>query len=133
RSASLPAPATLRVECRTMTLALSIFAVAFASLCVWLALRIVNRRERWAKWTLAVIVTATPFVYLLGVGPAQWLISREMLSDDSRVQVLEFYSPLDSFYGIAPAPLRPGLTGTSISGSHSRSLSSPFQAFGRNQ
>ena len=37
-----------------MALALSIFGVAFAAFCVWLTVRIVNRRERWAKWTLAV-------------------------------------------------------------------------------
>ena len=36
-----------------MTLFLSTLAVAFAALCVWLTVRIVNRRERWAKWTLA--------------------------------------------------------------------------------
>jgi multisubunit Na+/H+ antiporter MnhE subunit len=36
-----------------MDLALSIFGVAFAALCVWLTVRIINRRERWAKWTLA--------------------------------------------------------------------------------
>ena len=28
-------------------------AVAFAAFCVWLTVRIVNRRERWAKWTAA--------------------------------------------------------------------------------
>ncbi len=26
-------------------------AVAFAAFCVWLAVRLVNRRERWTKWT----------------------------------------------------------------------------------
>jgi hypothetical protein len=35
-----------------MAAALSIFGVAFAAFCMWLAVRIVNRRERWAKWTL---------------------------------------------------------------------------------
>jgi hypothetical protein len=28
-------------------------AVASSAFCVWLAVRIVNRRERWAIWTLA--------------------------------------------------------------------------------
>jgi hypothetical protein len=28
-------------------------AVAFSAFCMWLAVRIVNRRERWAIWTLA--------------------------------------------------------------------------------
>ncbi|MBI3860989.1 MAG: hypothetical protein HY290_03755 [Planctomycetia bacterium] len=36
-----------------MTLLLPTLAVAFAAFCVWLTVRIVNRKERWAKWTLA--------------------------------------------------------------------------------
>jgi len=39
-----------------MSIVLPALAVAFAAFCIWLALRIVNRRERWAKWTLAVVV-----------------------------------------------------------------------------
>jgi hypothetical protein len=36
-------------------------AVAFSAFCVWLAVRIVNRRERWAKWTgVGLIVVLTP-------------------------------------------------------------------------
>jgi hypothetical protein len=31
-------------------------AVAFAAFCVWLTVRVVNRRERWAKWMLAVVI-----------------------------------------------------------------------------
>jgi hypothetical protein len=58
---------------------------------------------------LAAVITAAPFVYVLGVGPAQWLISREMLSDANRVQLLDFYSPLNSFYGIVPAPIKAGI------------------------
>jgi hypothetical protein len=49
-----------------MALALSIFGVAFAALCVWLMVRIVNRKERWAKWTavaLAVMLVAYPLSY----------------------------------------------------------------------
>ena len=39
-----------------MTIFLPTLAVAFAAFCVWRTVRIVNRRERWAKWTLAVVV-----------------------------------------------------------------------------
>ncbi|MBI3859557.1 MAG: hypothetical protein HY296_04880 [Thaumarchaeota archaeon] len=31
-----------------MATALSIFAATFAAFCVWLTVRIVNRKERWA-------------------------------------------------------------------------------------
>jgi H+/Cl- antiporter ClcA len=39
-----------------MAIALSIVGIAFAAFCVWLTVRIVNRRERWAKWTLAAVL-----------------------------------------------------------------------------
>jgi type II secretion system protein G len=35
-----------------MSIVLPALAVAFAAFCVWLSVRICNRRERWAKWTL---------------------------------------------------------------------------------
>jgi hypothetical protein len=54
-----------------MALALSIFGVAFAAFCIWLTVRIVNRRERWAKWTLATVV-GLPVLYLASFGPACW-------------------------------------------------------------
>jgi hypothetical protein len=53
---------------------LNIIGVAFAALCVWLTVRIVNRRERWAKWTLAVMV-GLPMLYVLSFGPACWWFS----------------------------------------------------------
>jgi type VI protein secretion system component VasK len=36
-----------------MAIVLLALSVAFAAFCVWLVVRIINRRERWAKWTLA--------------------------------------------------------------------------------
>src|SRR5579872_6801550 len=48
-------------------------AVAFAAFCIWLTVRIVNRRERWAKWTLAV-VTGLPMLYVATFWPACWLV-----------------------------------------------------------
>ena len=50
-----------------MGIVLSIFGVAFAAFCVWLTVRIVNRRELWAKWTLALTIFVT---YPLSFGPA---------------------------------------------------------------
>jgi hypothetical protein len=56
-----------------MTLFLSTLAVAFAALCVWLTVRIVNRRERWAKWTLAVAIA---LVYPASFGPWYYVAAR---------------------------------------------------------
>jgi hypothetical protein len=39
-----------------MSIVLPALAVAFAAFCVWLTVRIVNRRERWAKWTLTAVL-----------------------------------------------------------------------------
>ena len=39
-----------------MAVALTIAGVSFAAFCAWLTVRIVNRRGRWAKWTLAAVV-----------------------------------------------------------------------------
>jgi hypothetical protein len=52
--------------------------VALCAVCVWLVVRIVNRRERWAKWTLAMTV-ALPLANVLGFGPACGLVDRDLL------------------------------------------------------
>jgi hypothetical protein len=46
---------------------LTFLAVAFAAFCVWLTVRIANRRVRRAKWTAVVIIVA-----LLGLYPFAW-------------------------------------------------------------
>lgn len=33
--------------------AIPVLAVVFAALCIWLTVRIINCRERWAMWSLA--------------------------------------------------------------------------------
>ncbi len=64
--------------------------IVFAALSVWLTIRIVNRRERWAKWTLATVV-ALPILYVASFGPACWLVSR-IESFDSELP--EIYTPI---------------------------------------
>ena len=58
-----------------MSAALPVLAVTTAAFCVWLTVRIVNRRERWAKWTLAAVV-GVPVLYVAIFGPACWISSR---------------------------------------------------------
>ena len=45
---------------------LAALGVAFAAFCVWLTVRIINRRERWAKWTLAVMLSLSVLYVLSG-------------------------------------------------------------------
>ena len=73
-----------------MTAFLPALAIAFAALCVWLAVRIVNRRERWAKWTLASAV-GLPVMYVASFGPACWLVSHDGLP---RLGTARIYRPL---------------------------------------
>jgi hypothetical protein len=64
-----------------MNIILPTLAVAFAAFCVWLAVRIINRRERWAKWTLATVV-GVPLLYVASFGPACWISSRANFGDE---------------------------------------------------
>lgn len=54
-----------------MAIALEIFGLAFAAFCVWLIVRIVNRKERWAKRTLAAVV-GVPTLYVAGITIQIW-------------------------------------------------------------
>lgn len=62
-----------------MTLLLPTLAVAFAAYCVWLTVRVVNRKERWAKRTLAATL-ALPVLYVASFGPACRMAAKHMLS-----------------------------------------------------
>lgn len=63
-----------------MDLALPTAGIAYASFCVWLTVRIINRRERWAKSTLAGVVVM-PLLYVGSFGPACWWASSPGLID----------------------------------------------------
>ena len=56
----------------------AIFGVAFVAFCVWIGVRIVNRLERWAKWTA--IGIAVMLVYPLSYAPSSWLLGKGFLS-----------------------------------------------------
>jgi hypothetical protein len=53
------------------TVALPAAGLAFAAFCVWLTVRIVNRRERWAIWTAAGLVVV--LLSLAGFAAMMWL------------------------------------------------------------
>jgi hypothetical protein len=61
---------------------LALVGVAFAAFCVLLAVRITNRRERWAKWTAAALL-GVPVLYVVGFGPACWLRDRDLLPEEA--------------------------------------------------
>jgi hypothetical protein len=61
-----------------MSPVISALAIAFAAFCVWLAVRIINRRERWAKWTLAASVVVLPLLYVASLFPITLMVQRDM-------------------------------------------------------
>jgi drug/metabolite transporter (DMT)-like permease len=67
-----------RQESLSLTILVPALAVAFAASCVWLAVRIINRRERWAKRTLAAMV-GVPILYVASFGPICWALDRHWL------------------------------------------------------
>jgi hypothetical protein len=103
-----------------MTILLPALGVAFAAFCVWLTVRIINRRGRWAKWTLAG-VAGLPMIYVLSFGPACWWFSPSPLDPvtdgDALLQEVVslrgttgrrapgIYWPLGWMAGHGPAPL----------------------------
>jgi hypothetical protein len=88
-----------------MLIVLSVIGVAFAAFCVWLTVRIVNRRERWAKWTAGGLAVCLPVLYVLGIGPAIWLYQRKLMPDSVATEIEQFYLPLAWLRAIGPEPI----------------------------
>ena len=76
---------------------LAVLAVAVAAFCVWLGVRIINRRERWAKRTA--VVFAVLVAYSLSVWPALWISSRTAAP---HTRILAAYRPLAWAYWKMP-------------------------------
>jgi hypothetical protein len=77
-----------------MAIAIAISAIAFAAFCVWLAVRIFNRRERWAKRTLAASLFGILAGYPLSYGPVLWLFTKFSQSPVASRVIVAFYRPL---------------------------------------
>jgi len=83
----------------------AILGISLAAFCVWLAVRLVNRRERWAKWTGLVIGIAL-IGYPLSIGPAGWLLNRDGTPLRIQLAALAFYKPLRLVVRNAPWSVR---------------------------
>ena len=79
-----------------MTILLSVLGVSFAAFCIWLGVRIVNRRERWAKWTAVGLLVGLPLLYVGSFSPACWIAAAPRVagqSDAPRIW-MRFYFPI---------------------------------------
>lgn len=84
--------------------------VACGAFCVWLAVRIINRREHWAKWTLAAVVSL-PVLYIASFGPACWLSPARhypLFGQPQRVAP-GIYRPLGLLIKHGPSPIADAL------------------------
>jgi hypothetical protein len=52
-----------------MIILLAALAVAFAAFCVWLTVRIISRRERWAKRAVVGLALGLPVLYVASFVP----------------------------------------------------------------
>ncbi|HEY3965282.1 MAG TPA: hypothetical protein VGM05_12075 [Planctomycetaceae bacterium] len=77
--------------------------VALIALCGWLTVRIVNRRERWAKWTAAALAGVV-LLYPLSFGPATWLVLGDHVPEWFLRPIENFYWPLLLISVHAPEP-----------------------------
>jgi len=78
-----------------MSIILPALAVAFAAFCVWLAVRIVNRRSRPGRHFFIIAPLVLLLAYPLSVGPLNWLMTRELLPGWAMVPLTLIYLPLN--------------------------------------
>jgi len=77
-----------------MAIALGIFGVACTAFCVWLTVRIINRRKKpgVAFWVTVGLVGLV--LYVLSMGPATWLVNQDW-SPEWTVDAVELiYCPI---------------------------------------
>lgn len=86
-----------------MDLIAAIFAIPFAAFCVWLGVRVINRRERWAKWTAVAVLVLV--VYPASLGPAAYLARATGKPDWLEGPLAFIYLPLQAVVECYPNPV----------------------------
>jgi hypothetical protein len=87
-----------------ITVVVPSLGVAYAAFCVWLTVRIVKQRERWAKRTLAAVV-CLPVLYVLSIGPVAWLNTRHRMPKSVSRAIKHVHDPIDWLMAHAPRPV----------------------------
>jgi hypothetical protein len=73
----------------------AMIGIALAAFCVWLAVRIINRREKWAMRTAA-ITGIILIAYPVSTGPGTWLLHHYPFSKPAIRVIVSIYEPLGS-------------------------------------
>jgi hypothetical protein len=90
-----------------MLTGLAIMGAAVAAFAVWLTVRIVNRRERWAKRMAAAFLVFS-VAYPLSFGPAYWMCTDangRVRKDWTGDVFLNLYAPIIAAYHNGPTLL----------------------------
>ena len=89
-----------------------IVAIGLASVCVWLTVRIVTRRERWAKRTALGLITGI-LLYVPSVGPMLWIVDhterREWVREAYKLYCVPVQFLYDTFPKTVGATIEPYL------------------------
>jgi hypothetical protein len=93
-----------QLEVEQFVQSIAIIAVGLAALSIWLGVRIYNRRERWAKWTLTLVV-ALPVLYAASFGPAIRAYHHNP-THEAYAMVVKWYRPFLIIVGRSPAGAR---------------------------
>jgi hypothetical protein len=76
-----------------MIAALLFLGAAYAAFCLWLAVRFINRRERWAKRTIVGVAALTIALYPWSWGPSIF-VCEKYGSPSWMVTAMEVYRPM---------------------------------------
>jgi hypothetical protein len=87
---------------------LSSVTAVFGAFCVWLTVRFVNRRERWAKWAL-ILAVGLPVVYVASFGPACWVSSHTEVGQTAVSWIFRPLGKLCADYSFAVESPSPGV------------------------
>ena len=91
-----------------MSVALPALAAAFAAFCVWLGVRVYNRRERWAKWTAVALLTLCGYPMSMGPWIAIYVATHK---SQARVSVpFAVYRPVEFVVENSPAAISDAYT-----------------------
>jgi hypothetical protein len=92
-----------------MPIIITALAVTFAAFVVWLTIRLINRRERWARRLLIGIIAGAPVLYVLSLGPTVYITTRQQVSAEINESIATFYAPLVWIAEHGPAPIHDAL------------------------
>jgi hypothetical protein len=79
-----------------------VLGLAVAAIGIWLSVRIINRRERWAIWTAVVMIAL--LAYPMSVGPVLWMDFHGLTP--AWTQDVPIYWPVQWMREHGPRPIR---------------------------